>query len=106
VPVERWLFGSSIRRNVQNDKSRFYTWLPKYGPIGSATLIAVNLWLLPALLFLVLAVVLSVVTGAHSAVRVLSYVLFGLFLVSVALMIIEAIRAAGRGREHRASSPG
>jgi hypothetical protein len=103
-PVERMLFAPSIRRNIQKDKSRFCPWLPKYGPIGAATLIAANLWLLPALSFLILAVVLNIATGAHSTVRVLSYVLFGLFLVSIALMLVGAMRASRMGRQYREST--
>jgi hypothetical protein len=101
LPIERWLFSRAIRRNVQNDKSRFYIWLPKYGAVGSATLIAANIWPIPGFLFLVLAVVLQLTTNAHSGVRVLSYVFFALCLLSGVLMINGAMRATRLGREHR-----
>lgn len=102
LPGERWLLGPSIKRNVRNEKSRFYTWLPKYGPMGSATLLAANLWVLPGFFFLIPAVALTIPSRTSSLTQLVSHVLFGLCLASGAMMIIESRRGASLGKKYRA----
>jgi hypothetical protein len=91
--IERFLFGASIKRNVRNKRSRFFSLLPKYGPRGSATLIAANLWLLPGIILLIPSVVLNVVSTANSPVRLVSYVLLALSIGCFLLMIVRALMA-------------
>jgi hypothetical protein len=87
---ERSIFGGSIRRNVCNHGSRFYVLQEKYGTVGSTRLIVAQLWLLPAVTFLIVAVVLDVASNAHQVMRQLSYAMFALFLCCVIGMAFRA----------------
>ncbi len=92
--LERVLFGTAIKRNIRNQRSRFYKLLPRYGVAGSTRLIVANLWLLPAVCILLVSVILSVASKSTSPVRVASYVLFGIFAVCCFLMVVRAVTAA------------
>jgi hypothetical protein len=89
--LEVTLFRGSLKRNIANKESRFYTLLPKYGVVGSTRLIVAKLWLLPAVFFLIVSVVLEVSLYANVAARIFSFIFFGFFLGSSAMMAIRAI---------------
>jgi hypothetical protein len=91
--VEWFLFGGSVRRNIRNPKSRYYTLLPKYGKTKSVRIIVGSLWILPGFLFLIPAVVLNVVStsDAHSVTRTVSYIFLGLTLLCGAFTILRAM---------------
>jgi hypothetical protein len=93
TPFEWFLFGGAVRRNLRNRQSRYYTLLPKYGKTKSVRVIVGSLWILPGFLFLVPAVILNVVSDAHSPVRTASYILLALALLCGALMMLRAFSA-------------
>jgi hypothetical protein len=100
---ERFLFGASIKRNVENPKSRFFTWLPRYGARGSAKLVAANLWLLPGVIALVPSVMLKVVSKPNDPLRIISYAFLGISIVCFLLIIVRASAASREGRRFRAT---
>ena len=101
--VERTLFGGAIRRNIRNQRSRFYKLLPRYGVVGSARVIVANLWLLPAVFVLIVSVVLDVLSKPNDPARALSYVFLGIFTGCCMIMIIRAVTAAHSGSRFRRS---
>jgi uncharacterized membrane protein YbhN (UPF0104 family) len=96
--LERAIFGGSIRRNIRNQRSRFYALQPKYGIAGSSQLIVAQLWLLPAIMFLIVAVALNLLSNGHQVMRQLSYVSFGLFVICALSMALRALAAARTSR--------
>jgi hypothetical protein len=96
--MERAIWEGSIRRNIRNQHSRFYSLQPKYGIDGSTKLIVAQLWLLPAVTFLIIAVALNLMSTGQQLTRDLSYVSLGLFFCCVFLMAFRALIAAVASR--------
>ncbi len=101
--LERVLFGTSLRRNIRNEKSRFYSMLPRYGAAASARMLVANLWILFFFPFFVCAVILDVVTNGNSPLRALSYAFLGVFLAGCFITIVRTLMAARSGTRSKRS---
>jgi hypothetical protein len=96
--LERLIWEGSIRRNIRNLDSRFYTLQTKHGIAGSTKLIVAQLWLLPAVMFLMIAVALNLMSTSQQLTRQFSYISFGLFFCCIFLMAFRALTAARTSR--------
>lgn len=101
--IERILFSRIIKRNIRSKTSKFYTLLPRYGVAGATCVVTGNLWLLPLIVFLVVAVILHASPKPNDPAQLVSHVSFALSLGCCAIGIARVARGAVLGSRFRAS---
>lgn len=77
--LERLLFSRNVVRTVNNPRSRFHKWLPKYGIRGATLLIVAGLWMWAVLVGVAAAIVGQFLSDALEALGALLFV-FGAFM--------------------------
>jgi hypothetical protein len=104
-PLERWLWGRTMERNLRNPDSRWHKMLPKYGKRGATLSIVGSVWFLPGYLGFP-AIVLLEGNRSGSAPRMG----VGIFLAAIAVVSIgfgcwRTLSAIRTGRRFGAGNP-
>lgn len=105
TPLERRLWGGSIRRGLAGQRTRLLLFIPKYGVRGATRAVVAQLWLLPAVAGPLSALVLGPTNPGPVRVGV-GYALLGVFVIALVASMLRAISAVVAIREHRRGAEG
>ena len=102
-PLERRLWGWSVRRGIERPGARLARMIPKYGVVAATHSVVGNLWLLPGMIALFLSLPLLEIHHGSGIMRAFGWFFVGCLVISITFAVTRIVTAARASRSSRSS---